>query len=364
VSKRIAINTGGGDAPGLNGVIYAVTISASSRGWSVYGIRDGYDGLLRSENYPQGGIVELTPRTVQGIGRLGGTILGTTNRGDPLAYPVLDSSSNWIQVNRSKEVVEKLAAENFDAFIALGGDGSLMIAQALHELGLKVIGIPKTIDNDLDQTVVTFGFDSAVQFATECIDRLCSTAQAHGRIMVVEVMGRYAGWIAISAGLSGVADAVLIPEIPYDISKVSDAAERAKKRQGYAIVEVAEGCCTESGELSVKAQRLGQKEQLGGIGERICKALEERSGIESRSVSLGHLVRGGSPTALDRMLSFRFGAAAVRAVEQGISGVMITLEPQEVRYVPLSLVAGRTRKVPVEGDLVRTVRDLGICLGD
>jgi 6-phosphofructokinase 1 len=221
--KRIALNTGGGDAPGLNAVIRAAVLSALNRGWECIGIRDGYNGLIMPENYPEGGLIELTRDRVRGITHLGGTILGTTNKGNPLHYPTLGEDGQWYERDRSDEIIEGFRRHNLDALIAIGGDGSLTIANALAQKGLRVIGVPKTIDNDLDETVITFGFDTAVAFATDCLDRLHSTAEAHNRIMVVEVMGRYAGWIALNAGVSGTADIILIPEIPYDLDKVEAA---------------------------------------------------------------------------------------------------------------------------------------------
>jgi 6-phosphofructokinase len=220
--RRIAISTGGGDAPGLNAVIRAIVLSALNRGWECVGIRDGYNGLLAPADYPQGWLIPLDRSTVRGITHLGGTILGTTNRGNPLRYPVATEDGKVVEKDRTDELVALFRRQGLDALIAIGGDGSLEIASALHLKGLSVIGVPKTIDNDLDRTVVTFGFDTAVDFATECIDRLHSTAESHQRIMVVEVMGRYAGWIALHAGLAASADVILIPEIPYDISRVAE----------------------------------------------------------------------------------------------------------------------------------------------
>src|SRR5512138_2975759 len=217
--QRVALSTGGGDAPGLNAVIRAATLAAINRGWEVVGIRDGYNGLFLPEQYPDGGLINLTRARVRGITHMGGTILGTTNRGNPLRYPMLDKRGRAYEKDRSDEIMRAFRREKIDALIAIGGDGSLLIANAFAEKGLHVVGVPKTIDNDLEHTVITFGFDTAVSFATECLDRLHSTAQSHKRVMVVEVMGRYAGWIALECGISGSADAILIPEIPYDIQK-------------------------------------------------------------------------------------------------------------------------------------------------
>lgn len=363
--QRIAISTGGGDAPGLNAVIRAVVLSALNRGWDCYGIRDGYTGLLLPEQYEDGGIVRLTRERVRGITHLGGTIIGTTNRNNPLEYPIVDREGNVSYVDRSDELVRKFMLHHIDALITVGGDGSLAIANVLAQKGLRVVGVPKTIDNDLDRTVVTFGFDTAVAFATECLDRLHSTAASHGRIMVVEVMGRYAGWIALHAGVAGSADVILIPEIPYDLQKVV-AKIKARDEQGnkFSIVVVAEGAKPLGGIVSVKEKEIGRAERLGGIGEKIAADLSSLTGKETRVVVLGHLLRGGSPTAQDRLIALRFGAAAVRALEEGQSGIMVALDPPNVNYVPLVEVAGRMRAVPLDCDTMMTARDLGVCFGD
>lgn len=363
--KKIAINTGGGDAPGLNAVIRAVVVSALNKGYEVVGIRDGYNGLMKPEDYPDGGLITLTRGRVRGITHLGGTILGTTNKGNPAKYPTLGPDGKWFEKDRTDELMAEFRGHKIDALIALGGDGSLGIANILAEKGLRVIGVPKTIDNDLEKTVATFGFDTAVSFATECLDRLHSTAEAHQRVMVVEVMGRYAGWIAMNSGISGNADAILIPEIPYDIKKVAAALHRLPKRgKHYAIVMVAEGAKPVGGDVCVVSKELGRAEKLGGAGERVMHELEPLVGKECRTVVLGHLLRGGSPTTFDRLLSLRFGAAAVRALEEGKTGVMVALDPPTVRYVPLAEVSGRMKTVPPDCDTIRTARDLGICMGD
>jgi 6-phosphofructokinase 1 len=363
--KRIAINTGGGDAPGLNAVIRAVAVSAEKRGWEVYGIRDGYNGLFLSERYPEGGLIRLSHDKVRGITHLGGTILGTTNKGNPLKYPTKDGKGNWYEADRSNEIMRAFKKNRIDALIAVGGDGSLSIANEFAKKGLRVIGVPKTIDNDLDKTVITFGFDSAVSFATECIGRLHSTAQAHQRVMVVEVMGRYAGWIALNSGVSGTADVILIPEIPYDIAKVcAKIKDRDKEHRYFSIVVVAEGAKPAGGNASVVEKELGRAERLGGIGDHVAHQIQEMTGKEARVVVLGHLLRGGTPTTFDRLISLRFGAAAVRALEEGKSGVMVALDPPTVRYVPLADATHRMKCVEVDCDTVLTARDLGISFGD
>ncbi|MFQ5613160.1 MAG: 6-phosphofructokinase [Anaerolineae bacterium] len=363
--NKIAISTGGGDAPGLNAVIRAVVLSACNREWDCYGIRDGYNGLLQPEQYPDGGLLPLTRARVRGITHLGGTILGTTNRGNPLRYPTLGEDGQLYEKDRSAEVVSALQAHGIDALIAIGGDGSLSIAHALAQKGLRVIGVPKTIDNDLDQTVITFGFDTAVSFATECLDRLHSTAEAHHRVMVVEVMGRYAGWIALNSGVSGTADAILIPEIPYDIEKVAaKITEREQRGHHFSIVVVAEGAKPRGGSRVVLEKEVGRAERLGGIGQQVAAELRQLTGKETRVVVLGHLLRGGTPTTFDRLISLRFGAAAVRALAEGQSGTMVALDPPVVRYVPLEQATQRTKLVPLDCDTILTARELGISFGD
>ncbi|MBI5464537.1 MAG: ATP-dependent 6-phosphofructokinase [Ignavibacteriales bacterium] len=363
--KRIAINTGGGDAPGLNAVIRAATIAAINRGWEVFGIRDGYNGLFLPEQYPDGGLVPLTRKSVRGITHLGGTILGTTNKGNPLKYPTKGPDGKMFEKDRSDEIMTAFRKNEIDALIAVGGDGSLSIAKVFGDKGLRVVGVPKTIDNDLDKTVITFGFDTAVSFATSCIDRLHSTAEAHQRVMVVEVMGRYAGWIALESGVSGTADVILIPEIPYDLAKVAEKLEqRITSGAKFSIVVVAEGAKPKGGTYSVLSKELGRAERLGGAGERVAKDIQDLTGKETRCVVLGHLLRGGSPTTFDRLISLRFGAAAVRALDEGKSGIMVALDPPTVRYVPLEEATNRMKVVPLTSDIMLTARDLGISFGD
>ena len=364
--KRIAVCTGGGDAPGLNAVIRSVMVAADNRGWECYGIRDGFNGIMFPERYPEGGVYRLTRRMVHGIGHLGGTILGTTNKGNPLHFPVNMPDGTLREIDRSDEILTYFATHQIDALVSIGGDGSLTIANALHQKGLRVVGVPKTIDNDLDKTYTTFGFDTAVSFATECLDRLHSTAQSHQRVMVVEVMGRYAGWIALHAGIAGDAHAILLPEIGFDLERVADKIrDRAADGRLYSIVLVAEGARPRGGHRELLAPAgLGHAERLGGIGESISQALAERTGNDTRVVVLGHLLRGGSPTAFDRQAALRFGAAAVRALDEGQSGIMVALGIHGVNYVALADVAGRIRNVPLDCDALQTGRDLGISFGD
>ena len=364
--RRIAISTGGGDAPGLNAVIRAATLAALERGWDVVGVRDGYDGLLLPERFDGRGVVPLDRDAVRGVTHLGGTILGTTNRGSPLRFPVVGPDGAVVEVDRGDELVRAFAERGIDALVAVGGDGSMKIAHELARRGLRVVGVPKTIDNDLDGTVTTFGFDTAVHFATECLDRLHTTAASHHRVMVVEVMGRYAGWIALHAGVAGSADVVLIPEIPYDVLKVAakiDARVRAGRTS--SIVVVAEGARPIDGAVVVAAAaEVGGTPRLGGVGERVAADIARRTGRETRTVVLGHLLRGGTPTSFDRLVALRFGAAAVRALAEGHEDVLVALDPPDVKYVPLADVAGRMKLVPTTCDTIATARELGMCLGD
>lgn len=363
--SRIALSTGGGDAPGLNAVIRAATLAARNRGWDVVGIRDGFNGLMFPEQYGDTGVVALTRESVRGIVHLGGTILGTTNRGNPTRFPVQQPDGSWVEEDRTPYLLERFAAHGIDALISIGGDGSLTIADHLYRAGMRVIGVPKTIDNDLELTTSTFGFDTAVGFASECIDRLFSTATSHGRVIVVEVMGRYAGWIALEAGTASGAHAILIPEIPFALEPVAATiAQREERGAKFSIVVVAEGARPIGGDVTVQGKAVGQAERLGGIGAKVAAELERLTGKEARTVVLGHLLRGGSPTPFDRLLGLRFGAAAVRALEEGQDGVMVALDPPTVRYVPLAAATSRQKIVPLACDTMLTARDMGINFGD
>jgi 6-phosphofructokinase 1 len=347
-------------------VIRAVALAAERRGWECWGIRDGFNGLLAPDQCLGEPVMRLSAAGVYGIGALGGTVLGSTNRANPLHYPVRQPDGCMLETDRSGELAGLLREHGFDALVSVGGDGSMAIADALHRRGVRVIGVPKTIDNDLDHTFATFGFDTAVGFATECIDRLHTTAYSQHRVMVVEVMGRYAGWIALHAGMAGGAHAILIPEIPYDPASVATAIEaRDSAGHHHSVVVAAEGAQPASGTRSVlAAAEAGRAERLGGIGARLEHELAALTGKECRSVVLGHLLRGGSPSAFDRVVASRFGAAAVRALAEGKSGVMVALGDDGIGTVALSEVAGRTKCVPVDSDTVLTARELGICFGD
>ena len=358
--RRIAVTTGGGDAPGLNAVVRAVVLAAKRRGWDVLGIRRGYEGLLDPEK-----IVQLDRETVRAITHLGGSILGATNKGNPLQWPVKLPSGEVAMVDRSDEVITNFNRLGIDALIAIGGDGSMRIAHTLSQRGLPVVGVPKTIDNDLVGTALTFGFDTAVSVATEAIDRLHSTAEAHERVFTVELMGRYAGWIALHAGIAATADVILIPEIPFDITAVCrKIMEREALGRHFSIVVVAEGARPAGGEMVFQERGDGGPWRLGGIGEQVARQIEERTGKEARNLVLGHLQRGGSPSAFDRLTAQRFGAAAVQVVADGGHGVMVALDPPEIKTVPLADVVGKLNLVPLDCDTVKTARDIGICLGD
>ncbi len=363
---RIALSTGGGDAPGLNAVIRAATFAARRRGWEVVGIRDGFNGLLFPEHYPDGqGVLALDAGNVRGIGHLGGTMLGSTNRGNPCHFPVVQPEGTVVYEDRTSELVAKFREAGIDAVISIGGDGSLAIAQRLYEEGMTVIGVPKTIDNDLDRTLVTFGFATAVEIATESIDRLFTTAASHSRVFVVEVMGRNAGWIALYAGVASGAHVILIPEIPFAYESVARAIQRREEGGAhYTIVVVAEGAAPKGGHTEIIDRPHDHAERLGGIGHVVAEELTRITGKEARTVVLGHLVRGGTPTATDRLLGSRFGAAAVRALEEGMNGVMVALNEPDVEYVTLAEAVGRLRTVPMECDTLLAARELGTSFGD
>jgi phosphofructokinase-like protein len=355
---RLGILTGGGDAPGLNAVIRAVVKTAAPRGIACVGLADGFEGLLHPERARV-----LAWQDVTGIHRLGGTILGTTNRGAPHVRAGTTDAGGRAYLRRCVDGFLRL---DLQGLIVVGGDGTLTIADALYGEGVPVVGVPKTIDNDISETDMTFGFDSAVTFATEAIDRLHVTAEAHHRVMVVEVMGRYAGWIALHAAIAGGADIVLIPEIPFSFDRIADRV-RDRDRAGArcTIVVAAEGAYPARGSRSVAVTGApGRDERLGGIAAAVAQAVEQRTQHETRYDVLGHLQRGGSPTGADRVLATRFGALSVELAHAGKFGVMAALRSSALIPVPLARVAGRTRLVPVDGELVRTARAIGMSFGD
>lgn len=361
MSRTIAILTGGGDCPGLNAVIRAVVRSATlERGWRVIGIEDGFDGLVGSPRSR-----ELTLDSVRGILPRGGTILGTSNRGNPLAYPVHENGKP-IMRDVSADVVANFNSLGAEALIAVGGDGTLKIARALQEKGMQMVGVPKTIDNDLRGTDVTFGYNTAVNIVTDALDRLHSTAESHQRVMVVEVMGRDAGWIALESGLAGSADVILIPEIPFKLDSVCEAITKRKARGSkFSIVVVAEGAFPADGDKVVQLTRennLGV-ERLGGIGAFVADKIAELMNIETRVVVLGHVQRGGTPSPFDRILGSRFGVKAVELIEQGQFGRMVSLQGRQVCSVDIQEAVDSLNRVEPDGDLVRSAEAIGIMVG-
>ena len=357
---RIAISTGGGDAPGLNAVIRAAVMSALDRGWHVLGVKRGYMGLLGEDE-----VIPLTADTVRGIAHLGGTILRTTNHGNPFHYPVRQPDGTYLEVDRSDELIDNARNLGIEAFITIGGDGSLAIAQALFEKGVRIVGVPKTIDNDVNGTFTTFGFDTAVTTAMEAIDKLHTTAQSHDRVLVLEVMGRDCGFIALHSGVSGQAHVILIPEIAWDIDKVcAHIMRRDAMGKKFAVVVVAEGVKF-NGEQGIIGESLpGQARRIGGVGERLAAAIQACTGKECRSMVLGHLQRGGMPTGYDRLLATRFGGAATEAVEAGLWGHMVALQTPHIVPIPIVDAIKTLKRVDPTHDLVRTARRIGISFGD
>jgi 6-phosphofructokinase 1 len=359
MSERIGILTGGGDCPGLNAVIRAVVKAAAKRGWETIGFLDGYEGLLDLRHRA------LDYHDMDGLLHLGGTILGTTSKGR-FAAKTGHGEARSIPV----EILDQ-ARRNFDqldlrALVCVGGDGSLTIAQQLFERGIRLVGVPKTIDNDLEATVITFGFDSAVACATDALDRLRTTAESHNRIMVLEVMGRYAGWIAAHSGIAGGGDVILIPEIPFRYESLcAKIAEREKAGKKFTLVVVAEGACEQGGGyVTAGGVAKNREAKLGGIGTVVAAEIEKRTGQETRVCVLGHLQRGGGPTTFDRLLCTRFGARAVQLVADEMFGYMVALKPPDTVAVKITDAVGRIRTVPLDGDIVQTARALGISFGD
>lgn len=359
--RRFAVLTGGGDCPGLNAVIRAVIKTFLQNDCEVFGIYNGFNGLIN------GNLKLMNYADVSGILPRGGTILGTTNRDNPFKFAV-EENGELVYYDMRDKVVENLQKYDIEALVVIGGDGSLNIgAKLARECGIKVVGVPKTIDNDLPCTERTFGFDTAVAMATEAVDRLHTTAESHHRVMALEVMGRYAGWIALHSGIAGGADVILIPEIPYDIDSVIKKIEdRKAKGKDFSIVVVAEGARPIGGELSVARVVKGSFEpiRLGGAGEKLVREIEERTGIESRCTVLGYLQRGGSPSSYDRILSTRYGVAAAEACLRGEYNVMVSLENDQIVTVYIQKAASSPRLVPVDSEIIRTGRQIGICFGD
>lgn len=354
---RIALSTGGGDAPGLNAVIRAAVLTAVHRGWECFGVKRGFGSLLGESD-----LVPLGAHEVRGITHLGGTILGTSSRGNPLKWRAQRPDGTWEVRDRTDELFASFRAHRLDALIAIGGEGTLGIVLELYKKGLPVVGVPKTIDNDVSGTASTFGFDTAVATATDAIDKVHTTAESHERVMVVEVMGRHAGFIALNAGVAGSADVILLPEIPFDLERVCEKIRRREAEgRHFSVVVVAEGAVPKGGTVSLIDP---EHERLGGIADKVAHSIQEMTGKETRSLVLGHLQRGGSPTTFDRLLGLRFGAAAVRLVAEGKFGHMVALLPPRIAAVPLEEALAAPRRVSLDSDTIATARELGTSFGD
>ncbi len=358
--KRIGVLTGGGDCPGLNAVIRAVVKTAEAYDMEVVGFLDGYEGLVDNK------FRHLDLRDVSGLLSQGGTILGTSNRADPFNYPVLQGE-DYVYIDRSNQAVRNYESIGLDALIAIGGDGTMAASAGMAELGLPIVGVPKTIDNDLWGTDVTFGFDSALSVATEAIDRIHTTAQSHHRVMLVEVMGRYAGWLALGAGLAGGGDIIVIPEIPYEVDAICEKIrDRNSLGKNFSIVVVGEGAKARGGDMVVArhVENSPDAVRLGGISNQLSAQIEGITNLECRVTILGHLLRGGSPTAHDRILATRLGMEAIHLVNEEVAGVMVAIYGNELSHTPLTEVAGRLRKVTPDHPWVQTALEIGVSLGN
>lgn len=350
--NKVCILTGGGDAPGLNPVLRGFVKTASERGITILGSEDGFEGLI------QGRLVELTPHSVRGILPKGGSILGCSNRANPFSHGPDGEDISSV-------VIERLTRHEVDALVAVGGDGTMHMAKRFMDLGVPVVGIPKTIDNDLGATEFTFGFDTAIKTATWAIDNLHATAEAHDRVMIVELMGRYAGWIALTAGIAGGADVILVPEIPYELDRVvAKIRERAKKGITFSIVVIGEGAHPRGGDTAeITSGRPGHLPRLGGAGHKLEEALKQKIAHEVRTTVLGHVQRGGSPSAFDRVLGTRFGVKAAELIAQGKTGQMVALRNAEVIHVSIEDALSKPKLVDPDGELVNVARSVGIELG-
>jgi phosphofructokinase-like protein len=357
---RIGILTGGGDCPGLNAVIRAIVKTAiNDYDMSVIGFKDGFEGIILDK------YITMDRNSVVGILAQGGTILGTSNRADPFNFPI-PQKDDYVYLDRSSELVNNYEKLGLDALIVIGGDGTMSAAASLSKLGLNIIGVPKTIDNDLYGTDQTFGFDSAMITATEAIDKIHTTAQSHHRVMIVEVMGRYAGWLALASGLAGGGDIVLIPEIPYDLDNICDKLkERNRLGKNFSIIVIGEGAKMEGGEMVVSRLVKNSPDaiRLGGVSNQLASQIEGLTRLESRVTILGHLVRGGSPSPFDRLLGTRYGCESVRLVHEKQFSVLVALRGIDLTTVPLSEVAGKVRKVPLDHSLILNSLSTGLSLG-
>lgn len=360
-NRKIGVLTGGGDCPGLNTVIRALAKALIyNYSCEVYGFKDGFRGLIESD------YIKLDMENISGLIHKGGTILGTTNRDNPFSYPTV-KDGQIIYVDMSDTAVLNMNKLGVDALVVLGGDGSLNIAKKFADKGVNIIGVPKTIDNDLMATDLTFGFNTAMETAVDAIDKLHTTAESHHRVMVLEVMGRYAGWIALESGIAGGADIILIPEIPYDINKACQKIiERKNNGKNFSIVVVAEGAKPLNGEMTIKEVREGTTDPvvLGGIGQIVAKEINEITKVETRITVLGHLQRGGAPNAFDRLLSTRYGVAAAELVANEKYNTMVALKGTDITYVNIEDAIQSIKNVPVDGELVRAAKSIGINLGN
>lgn len=365
MKKRALVLTGGGDCPGLNAVIRGIVKrAAQTEEWEVIGSIQSFDGILNEPTE----IVELDEKAVSGIHFRGGTILGTTTKGGPFAWPVKENDGTWSFVDRSDEMIRKLKYLGIDAVISIGGDGSQRISQKLFEKGLNVIGVPKTIDNDLSSTDYTFGFQTAVQIATEAVDKLVTTAASHNRVIILEVMGRDAGWIALHSAIAGGAEVCLIPEIPYDINIISKVIKkRFKNGKGHVIIVVSEGARPKDGDvLSEKSDEIGNENfKLGGIANKLLKDLKTAGcDADMRETVLGHLQRGGIPIAFDRILATEFGVKAMELAIEGTYGEMVAYHHPRIVSVPFLEAISNYNIIKTDSSLVHTARGIGMCLGD
>ncbi len=358
--KRVGILTGGGDCPGLNAVIRAVAKSLiTHHNIEVIGIEDGFEGIVENRTRP------LHYDNVSGILQVGGTILGTSNTANPFHHPVIQNGKT-VYVDCSDQVIDNMKTLGMEALVCIGGDGTMTIAKQLIEKGVKIVGVPKTIDNDIHGTDITFGYDTAMAIATEAIDRIHTTAQSHHRVMLVEIMGRYAGWLALGAGVAGGADVILIPEIEYKLDAIIAAVEkRGAMGRRFSIIAVAEGAKPQGGELTVSRviQDSPDKYRLGGIAVKLGNAIEDRTGLETRATILGHLQRGGTPTPNDRVLSTRYGVGAADLVGAGKFNLMVALQGNSIVSVPITEIGGKTRTVPMDSELIHTALQVGTSLG-
>lgn len=358
--RRIGVLTAGGDCPGLNAVVRGVAKHALKNGIEVLGFKNGFDGLVKNQ------FIELDDKAVSGILTRGGTILGTSNIANPFNYTLPPLGSVQEPKDVSGAVLHTIKVNKLDAIVTIGGDGTLSMSQKFIEMGVPIVGVPKTIDNDLSATDFTFGFDSALSIATEAVDRIHTTAESHHRVMILETMGRYAGWIALRACIAGGGDVCLIPEIPYNDDAIAQAIEsRQLKGKTFSIIVAAEGAVNEKGEMAVQKTVASSTDpiRLGGISSRIAAMLEEKLQVECRVVVLGHLQRGGTPTAFDRWLSTRFGTEAVELLLQGKTGYMVALRGTEIVSVPIKDAVAQLKRVDPKGEEVRTALNVGTSFG-